>query len=378
MATKKNETAASLAAQAMGWIDPVTKAVVPPIHMASTFARRGLRLSPGRIYARAENPTYDRPKRRSPRSKAARRRSCSLRAWRGDRRASARSRRAITSSRRGDLLGAARLARASRAVGLAGRVRRPDRTDAIAAAVRPGATHSSGSRRRRTRPGRSPTSPQLAELAHAAGALLAVDSTVATPVHTRPLALGADLVMHSATKYLGGHSDMLAGALVGARDDARGRSCAPSARRARCSARSRPGCCCAACARCSRASNGPAARRERWRRTVRRASDGRGCSIPACPLRRPRGRAHRCAAASAACCRSGCRRRARGVAIAARVGVDARDVARRRREPDRASRQRRGPGHALPARSAAAVGRRRGQRRPVRRSRPGTPARDNA
>ena len=58
-----------------------------------------------------------------------------------------------------------------------------------------------------------------AELAHGAGARLAVDSTVATPVLTRPLALGADLVMHSATKYLNGHSDVVAGALVAARDD---------------------------------------------------------------------------------------------------------------------------------------------------------------
>ena len=58
-----------------------------------------------------------------------------------------------------------------------------------------------------------------AELAHAAGALLAVDSTAATPVLTRPLALGADLVMHSATKYLNGHSDVIAGSLTTARDD---------------------------------------------------------------------------------------------------------------------------------------------------------------
>jgi cystathionine gamma-synthase len=57
------------------------------------------------------------------------------------------------------------------------------------------------------------------ELARAAGATVCVDSTIATPVHTRPLALGADLVMHSATKYLGGHSDVLAGALVTARAD---------------------------------------------------------------------------------------------------------------------------------------------------------------
>jgi len=53
-----------------------------------------------------------------------------------------------------------------------------------------------------------------AELAHRHGALLGVDNTLATPALTRPLELGADLVMHSATKYLGGHSDLLGGALV--------------------------------------------------------------------------------------------------------------------------------------------------------------------
>ena len=54
----------------------------------------------------------------------------------------------------------------------------------------------------------------IAEIAHSANAILCVDSTVATPVFTRPLALGADIVMHSATKYLNGHSDVVAGALV--------------------------------------------------------------------------------------------------------------------------------------------------------------------
>ncbi|HIF30510.1 MAG: PLP-dependent aspartate aminotransferase family protein [Pirellulaceae bacterium] len=53
-----------------------------------------------------------------------------------------------------------------------------------------------------------------AEIAHRHGALLAVDNTFATPVLTRPLELGADIVMHSATKYLGGHSDALGGMLV--------------------------------------------------------------------------------------------------------------------------------------------------------------------
>ena len=59
----------------------------------------------------------------------------------------------------------------------------------------------------------------VAEIAHRAGAILAVDSTVATPVFCRPLALGADIVMHSATKYLNGHSDVIAGALATARAD---------------------------------------------------------------------------------------------------------------------------------------------------------------
>jgi cystathionine beta-lyase/cystathionine gamma-synthase len=53
-----------------------------------------------------------------------------------------------------------------------------------------------------------------AEIAHRHGALLGVDNTFATPVLTRPLELGADIVMHSATKYIGGHSDLLGGALV--------------------------------------------------------------------------------------------------------------------------------------------------------------------
>jgi len=60
-----------------------------------------------------------------------------------------------------------------------------------------------------------------AKSAHDAGAILGVDSTVATPVHTQALALGADVVFHSATKYLNGHSDVLGGALVTRQDDAR-------------------------------------------------------------------------------------------------------------------------------------------------------------
>jgi len=70
----------------------------------------------------------------------------------------------------------------------------------------------------------SPTNPYLhvhdiarwANAAHAAGGLLVVDNTFATPINQRPIALGADAVVHSATKYLGGHADLLAGAVIGA------------------------------------------------------------------------------------------------------------------------------------------------------------------
>lgn len=60
----------------------------------------------------------------------------------------------------------------------------------------------------------------LAQIARGHGALLACDNTFATPVLQRPLALGADVVMHSTTKYFGGHSDVMGGALVFARADA--------------------------------------------------------------------------------------------------------------------------------------------------------------
>ncbi|MEV0374587.1 PLP-dependent aspartate aminotransferase family protein [Streptomyces sp. NPDC050636] len=57
-----------------------------------------------------------------------------------------------------------------------------------------------------------------ADIAHRAGALFGVDNTVPTPVHTRPFDLGADLIMHSGTKYLNGHNDVVAGLLVAAPD----------------------------------------------------------------------------------------------------------------------------------------------------------------
>ena len=72
----------------------------------------------------------------------------------------------------------------------------------------------------------SPTNPtvkvmdiaRLAARARAKGALVVVDNTFATPINQNPLALGADIVIHSATKYLGGHADALGGALCGAKE----------------------------------------------------------------------------------------------------------------------------------------------------------------
>jgi len=73
----------------------------------------------------------------------------------------------------------------------------------------------------------SPTNPMLklidiaaaAELAHSSGARLAVDNTLATPVLQQPLALGADIVLHSSTKYFGGHSDVTGGAVIVKQED---------------------------------------------------------------------------------------------------------------------------------------------------------------
>lgn len=96
-------------------------------------------------------------------------------------------------------------------------VNRVDTTDldAVAAALEPGAKALFVE---------SPTNPlmavsdirALAELAHGAGALLVVDNTFLTPYLMNPISLGADVVVHSATKYLAGHNDVIAGLLVSA------------------------------------------------------------------------------------------------------------------------------------------------------------------
>ncbi len=86
--------------------------------------------------------------------------------------------------------------------------------DGVRAAIRPGST--------RVVWVETPTNPmlaiaditELAHVAHDAGALLVVDNTFATPYLQSPLALGADVVVHSTTKYAGGHSDVIGGALA--------------------------------------------------------------------------------------------------------------------------------------------------------------------
>jgi cystathionine gamma-synthase len=220
--TKKTVSAASLAAQAMGWIDPVTKAVVPPIHMASTYLRdEDNGYSSGRIYARADNPTFDQAE-------------TTLAALEGGAKAlilssgMSAATACFLALAPGDHVVVPKvmywslrnwLATFATGWGLKVEFVDADRTDAIAAAVKPGLTKMIWLE--------TPANPTwalsdiaaAAGIAHKAGALLAVDSTVATPVLTRPIEHGADIVMHSATKYLNGHSDIIAGALVGARDD---------------------------------------------------------------------------------------------------------------------------------------------------------------
>jgi cystathionine gamma-synthase len=213
---------ATLAAQALGWIDEGTGAVVLPVHTATTFLRDpDNQYRRGRGYGRADNAGYDQPE-------------------------------ALITALEG---GAASLVFASGMAAAAGVFRSlPPASHVVAPRVMYWALRrwlgmqaesgalavdftdmtSLDALRTAVKPGRTklvwaetPANPLwsitdiagAAEIAHAAGALLAVDSTAATPVLTRPLSLGADIVMHSATKYLNGHSDVIAGSLTAGRKD---------------------------------------------------------------------------------------------------------------------------------------------------------------
>lgn len=215
--TTRTPKPATLAAQAMGWVDATTKAVVAPLHPATTFIRDpDNQYRNGRVYARDHNATFDQAE-------------ALLAALEGGHAALvfASGMAAATAvfqalapgdhvlvpsvmywSLRNWLRGFATQ------WGLRVEIVDMEDPDVVRRSLRPGQTKLVWIE--------TPANPMwgitdiaaTAALAHSAGAALAVDSTVATPVLTQPIALGADIVMHSATKYLNGHSDVIAGALV--------------------------------------------------------------------------------------------------------------------------------------------------------------------
>ena len=202
--------------------DPATGAIVPPIHMATTYARdAAYRLIDGRDYTRDKNPTLlsvERALAELEGGPAALVNASGMAAATSVFRAWLRPGQHAIVPRTGYFALRNWVAAWSSAWGVAIDVVDTTSLAAVAEAMRP-TTKLVWIE--------TPANPTwdvtdiaaVAELAHRGGARLAVDSTCATPVHTRPLALGADLVMHSATKYLAGHSDVLAGALVTARCD---------------------------------------------------------------------------------------------------------------------------------------------------------------
>jgi cystathionine gamma-synthase len=213
---------ATLAAQALGWTDPSTGAVVLPAHTATTFIRDpDNQYRRGPSYGRADNPSYDQPQALLTTLEGG---TASLLFSSGMAAAAAvfqcLPRDAHVVAPQVMYWGLRHwLRNFAAAWGIDAEFVDATSADALRRAVRP--------RRTRLVWIETPANPlwsvtdiaDAAEIAHAAGALLAVDSTAATPVLTRPLALGADLVMHSATKYLNGHSDVIAGSLTTARQD---------------------------------------------------------------------------------------------------------------------------------------------------------------
>ena len=206
----------TLAVHAGGAPDPTTGAVAPPIHLSTTYVH-GPESEPlhGRLYIREGNPTEERLE-------------SALAALDGGERALVFASGMAAASALLDalpagthLLGHRELYRGVQKLGAEHATRRgssmsyADLSDlaATAAALRPAT---------RVLWVETPTNPSLeivdlaalAELAHDAGALLVVDGTFATPALQRPIELGADVVLHSTTKYMGGHSDVQGGALV--------------------------------------------------------------------------------------------------------------------------------------------------------------------
>ena len=221
--TGKSLHPATLAAQALGWTDASTGAVILPVHTATTFVRDpDNEYRRGRGYGRADNPSYDQPQALLTALEGG---AASLLFSSGMAAAAAVFQ---TLGRDAHVVAPqvmywglrSWLKNFAEAWGLEVTFVDATSLDALRQAVRPGRTRLVWIE--------TPANPLwsvtdiagAAEIAHAGGALLAVDSTAATPVLTRPLALGADIVMHSATKYLNGHSDVIAGTLTTAREDA--------------------------------------------------------------------------------------------------------------------------------------------------------------
>ena len=214
---EKSVKPASIAAQALGWVDGTTRAIAPPIHTSTTFIRDpDNQFRSGRTYARDHNPTFDQAEAVLTALEGG---HASLLFASGMAAATA----VFLALAPGDhvlapivMYWSLRNWLMNFATQWGLRVEFIDMSDPdnVRRAVQPGRTKLVWIE--------TPANPlwtitdiaATGEIAHAAGAALAVDSTAATPVLTRPLELGADIVMHSATKYLNGHSDVIAGMLT--------------------------------------------------------------------------------------------------------------------------------------------------------------------
>ena len=209
----------TLAAKAIHSIDHATGAVVPPIHLATTYARDEHYALRGPMYTRDENPGVLPAEQLLTALEGG---AASLVFASGMTAATAAFRAAckpgdhVIGPRYGYFAVRNWLARFARWGVHVDFVDTSD-LDELRAALRPGVTKLVWVESPANPTWQLTDIPAAAELVHAAGARLAVDSTAASPVHVQPIALGADLVMHSATKFLSGHSDVLAGALVTAR-----------------------------------------------------------------------------------------------------------------------------------------------------------------
>ena len=207
----------SIAAQALGWVDETTRAITPPIHVSSTYLRDAdNQYRSGRVYARADNPAFD----QAEAVLAALEHGAQAALFASGMAAATAVFQALAP---GDHVLAPKVMYWSLRNWLVNfathwglDVELIDMTDpgVVGARLRPGKTRLVWVETPANPLWTSTDITATADLAHAAGAMLAVDSTVATPVITRPLDLGADIVMHAATKYLNGHSDLIAGVLV--------------------------------------------------------------------------------------------------------------------------------------------------------------------